>query len=247
MINFTTRWNTNTGYPMSSYELPKTNAEMRSIVERFGPTAATIALNQVFTAKLDRFIDLYAQPNADTLYVNIDDKEEPYSQPMISGVTLNGTMVHTRLHDTPHLVDPAAQYVMVVDSLYSDEREEVWAAASLHPEIGRTSFFENVVEATELVGHGPGLRAVGPAEEYDDIDPQDLMLQQELVMRSTPEVRTGQGGWRYRVDVESYETLHDIFQARHKVAAIHQLLAKQAVRQTVRSAAYELQPTGSDE
>lgn len=232
---------------MSSYEVPKSNAGMQGIVDRFGPTATTIALNQVLTAKLDGFINLYAQPNAETLQVAIGNNEESYSQPMISGVTLNGTMVHTRLHTTPHLVDRSAQYLMVVDSLYSDEREELWAAAAEHFEIGRTSFYENVVEATEFVGRGPGLRAVGPVEDYSDIDPQDLMLQQVLVASSTPEVRTGQSGWRYRTDIESYETLHDIFQTRRKVEAIHQLLGKEAVREIVPTPEYELQPTGSDQ
>lgn len=232
---------------MSSSELPKSHAEIQDIVSRFGPTAATIALNQVLTAKLDGFINTYAQPDADTIFVTIGEKEEPYSQLMTSAVTLNGTMVHTRLHATPHLVDPSARYLIVVDSLYSDEPDELWAADSRRAEIGRTSFYEDIVEATELVGRGPGLRAVGPIEDYSDIDAQDLMLQQVLVTGSTPEVRTGQSGWKYRSDLEAYETLHDVFQTRQKVAAIHQLLANTAVREIVYAPAYELQATGSDQ
>lgn len=242
---FTTRWNTKTGATMSRYEIPATHEEMRGIVERFGPTAAIIALNQVFTARLDGFITQYAVNDAEDIEVRIAGSDGIYTQKGVSAVTASGTMVHARLHATPHLMDEPAQYLTIIDSIYSDEPAEYWASSSRRVEIGRTSFYDTVIDAHELVGRGPGLRVV----EDDEVafDKQDARLQTALIPWSLPQMTYGHSGWRLRTDLETYEKMHDIFDVRRKITAIHAELGERAVRPLVSEPVDDLQPTGSDE
>ena len=231
---------------MIRHERPGTTIEMQGIVDRFGPTAAIIALNQVFTAKFDGFIAQYATAESEALGMDASAIDRPYTQRGITAVTASGTMVHARLHTTPHQADPSAQYLTVVDSIYNDGPAEYWASSARRVEIGCTSYFDTLIDAHQLVGRGPGLRAV-ETEDMEGFDEQDVLLQQALVSRSLPQLSYGHSGWRYRSDLETYETMHDVFQVRKKVADIHVELGERALRRFTESPSYGLQPTGSDE
>ena len=219
---------------------------VRGLVDRFGTAATTIALNQVFTSKLDHFIETFAGPEAESLEIPINGRLERYAHPVrVGAVTTNGSLVSARLHDAPHTIDAPNHYMMVVDSLYSDDPVEIWAASSERVEIGRTSHMDTVITASELVAYGPGLRSVEAIDEAE-YDPQEIALQQALFSHSTPQMQYGPGGWRFRTDLESYEIMHDIFTVRRKVAEIRKLPGLFAVQSMVGSPDQSYLPTGSD-
>lgn len=229
---------------MSRIELPATDADMQDLVERYGPTATMIGLNQVRTARLALFIREFVDKDAEPIEAVVDGRKESYTQKFTSAVTLGGMMIHARLHRLPHTVTEENQYLLVTDSLFDTEPEQLWLAGSTQRPIGRTTSEQTEITASRFYGYGPGLRSV--EEEDEPTDEVERLFERALGKTGLPQMSYGDAGWRYRVGPDMYEGMAHIRTVQANVAALREERAGLTRREEVIEPA-AFAPTGSDQ